>query len=314
MIIFDLEKDMNIPTAFISYSWDSDELKTWVKELADSLLGDGISVIIDQYDAEPGIRLPHFMEESIRDVDKVLIVCTPSYKSKADKRDGGVGYESHIISGELFSKHNEKKFIPILREGTFDNAMPLYLIGKMAVDLRDNNANYKDDYKDLIATIKGIRKKPNISIEKKNVLDDTTKGKQDDEPIYIEGIITDEVTIPRNDGTRGSALYAIPFRLSRKPSGLWKELFIREWNYPMSFSTMHRPGIASIVGDKIILNGTTIEEVQKYHRDTLKICVNEANRKEKRQLEEERTELERRRKQEEKHKKTVSEIANMIKF
>jgi hypothetical protein len=35
---------------------------------------------------------------------------------------------------------------------------------------------------------------------------------------------------------------------------------------------MHRPGIAILTGDKVYLNGTTVEEVQKYHRDTLKLA------------------------------------------
>ncbi len=37
------------------------------------------------------------MERSITGSDYVLIVCTPTYKQKADARVGGVGYEGHII-------------------------------------------------------------------------------------------------------------------------------------------------------------------------------------------------------------------------
>ena len=40
---------------------------------------------------------------------------------------------------------------------------------------------------------------------------------------------------------------------------------------------MHRPGIASMSGDKVYLNATTVEEVQKYHRDTLKLALEDAN-------------------------------------
>jgi len=40
---------------------------------------------------------------------------------------------------------------------------------------------------------------------------------------------------------------------------------------------MHRPGIASVEGDKVVLNGTTIEEVERYHKKTLKIAVDMAN-------------------------------------
>jgi hypothetical protein len=40
---------------------------------------------------------------------------------------------------------------------------------------------------------------------------------------------------------------------------------------------MHRPGIASIAGDKVILDGTTIEEVEKYHARTIRLVVDRVN-------------------------------------
>jgi hypothetical protein len=41
----------------------------------------------------------------------------------------------------------------------------------------------------------------------------------------------------------------------------WSELFLQAWDRPLAYTTMHRPGIASVTGDKVILDGTTIEEV-----------------------------------------------------
>ncbi|MGE4552795.1 MAG: SEFIR domain-containing protein, partial [Desulfovibrionaceae bacterium] len=38
------------PTVFISYSWSSPEHREQIREWADRLLSDGISVIIDAYD------------------------------------------------------------------------------------------------------------------------------------------------------------------------------------------------------------------------------------------------------------------------
>jgi hypothetical protein len=32
---------------------------------------------------------------------------------------------------------------------------------------------------------------------------------------------------------------------------------------------MHRPNIARGTGDKVVLDGTTIEEIEKYHKETL---------------------------------------------
>ena len=97
------------------------------------------------------------------------------------------------------------------------------------------------------------------------------------EPIKIEGVLADEAGRPTNDGTAGSALYAIPFKLSRAPTHEWSELFIRTWDHPPQFSTRHRPGIGRVERDRIILTRTTIEEVRDVHRATLKLVVDAVN-------------------------------------
>lgn len=97
------------------------------------------------------------------------------------------------------------------------------------------------------------------------------------EPIKLVGVITEEVEQPRNDLSSGSALYAVPFRLSDTPSTLWKQAFLNAWELPERFTSMHRPDIAKVQGDKIILDGTTIEEVERYHLETLKLAIKRAN-------------------------------------
>jgi hypothetical protein len=103
--------------------------------------------------------------------------------------------------------------------------------------------------------------------------------------IEIIEVITADITEPRNDGTPGGALYMVPFRLNRIPSILWADAFVKVWNSPPRFTTLHRPGIARVSSDRIILDGTTIEEVKSTHKDTLKLCVSEANRIEAKHLE-----------------------------
>ncbi|MEL6135162.1 MAG: toll/interleukin-1 receptor domain-containing protein, partial [Bacteroidota bacterium] len=78
---------------FISYSWDSDEHKEWVKQLADRLMADGIDITLDQYDLLLGRNLTHYMEEAVETANKVILILTENYKLKAEKRTGGVGYE-----------------------------------------------------------------------------------------------------------------------------------------------------------------------------------------------------------------------------
>ena len=144
---------------FISYSWDSEEHKKWVLSLAVFLKENDVEVIIDRYDLLPGDRLPLFMEKSISESDYVLIICTPKYKEKADKRNGGVGYESNIITGELVTTNNERKFIPIIRFGNFENSMPRYLSGKYGINLKDDNNEYENELNDLLATVKNEKNK-----------------------------------------------------------------------------------------------------------------------------------------------------------
>lgn len=41
---------------------------------------------------------------------------------------------------------------------------------------------------------------------------------------------------------------------------------------------MHRPGNGHVAGDRFVLSGTTIDEVEKYHLETLQLALNETNR------------------------------------
>ena len=306
--------DVQAPKVFISYSWEDKEHKEWVKQFTDRLLDNGIDATLDQYDLPLGERLPQFMEQSIASSDYVLIICTPTYKTKSDKRSGGVGYEENIISGELLTTGNERKFIPIICKGTVQTAMPNCLSGKLGIDLT-NEQHYEENFNDLLTTLQGKKKKPpvNYASYKANTIPASNQI-DEAEPIHILGIITDQVTVPKMDGTRGSALYKIPFRLSKRPSALWQELFVHFWNSPPRFTTMHRPGIASVYDDQIILDGTTIEEVHDYHRETLILCVNLANEKEAKIIKEEQLKKEREETQRNKHFSNVKSVAEDIKF
>jgi hypothetical protein len=81
---------------FISYSWDDEIHKTWVLKIADKLVCNGIFVYLDRYDLKAGKDITHFMENSLKYADKVLLIMTPNFKNKAEKRKGGVGHETSI--------------------------------------------------------------------------------------------------------------------------------------------------------------------------------------------------------------------------
>ena len=303
------------PKAFLSYSWDSDAHKTWVRELAKQLRADGVDAIIDQWATAPGDQLPAFMERAVADNDFVLIICTPRYKDRSEQRVGGVGYEGDIITAELLKTGNHRKFIPILRNGVWADAAPNWLSGKYYLDLRDT-ALCESQYQDLLSTVLGDRPEPPPVAARRSPLAGGSPPQplRDDEPIRILGVIVDKVGEPRMDGTEGSALYNVPVRLSRSASALWAEAFNRVWNRPPRFTSMHRPGIARASGDRINLNGTTIEEVQQYHRDTLVLCVKETNRLVDEFNENKRREEEAQKSASRDHKAHVRDTAQKIQF
>lgn len=149
------------PKVFISYSWDDVAHKQWVRDFATRLITkEGVDVVLDLWEMAPGDQIPEFMERAVRENDFVIIICTPNYKFKMDNRGGGVGYEGDIMSGEIFVKGNDRKFIPILRVGEWKDVAPTAFIGKYYIDLRGDPYN-ENNYRDLIQTLFDERaKKP----------------------------------------------------------------------------------------------------------------------------------------------------------
>jgi hypothetical protein len=90
---------------FISYSWDPDPHKDWVRGLAEQLEKNGVETLLDQWDVRLGADLPLYMETSVREADFALLVCTPAFAQKANAGRGGVGYEKSIVTGEIFFEH-----------------------------------------------------------------------------------------------------------------------------------------------------------------------------------------------------------------
>ncbi|MBU4216207.1 MAG: TIR domain-containing protein [Actinobacteria bacterium] len=140
------EHEDEYPKAFISYSWDSEDHKAWVRSLAERLVGQGVDVVLDHWDLGPGKDIAVFIERSIRENKFILAVCTPNYKIKSENREGGAGYEGTIITGEIFksstpemTEEMKKQIIPIWREGEWEDAAPPWLVTKDRIDLREDD-------------------------------------------------------------------------------------------------------------------------------------------------------------------------------
>jgi hypothetical protein len=157
------------PKVFLSYSWDDDTHKKWVKDLAVRLRGDGVDVTLDRWGVAPGGQIPEYMERSVRENDFVLIVCTPKYKSRSDNRTGGVGYEGDIITGEVFVQGNDQKFIPLLRGNEWVSSAPSWLLGKYYIDFRGEPYS-EDSYHELLDYLFDQREKaPPLGIPKSGI-------------------------------------------------------------------------------------------------------------------------------------------------
>jgi SEFIR domain len=130
-----------LPKAFISYSWTSDEHGQWVIDLSTQLRESGIDVILDKWDLKDGHDVNVFMEqmETDREIRKVIIVCNRRYAERSDKREGGVGTETQIITPEIYAKAKQDKFVAVVTERDEDGKpyVPVYYKSRMHIDLGD---------------------------------------------------------------------------------------------------------------------------------------------------------------------------------
>ena len=150
--IVDENKAIVAKKVFITYCWENDEHNAWVHNLANDLDKAGFDIFIDI--KQPlGIELNRFMEQTIANVDKVLIIATPEYKKRADNRERGVGYETSLITDDLIKDQNRIKFIPIIRIGSKDSSYPIYLGNRKGLYMREDN-DYTQALNELIDNIR----------------------------------------------------------------------------------------------------------------------------------------------------------------
>lgn len=154
------------PVVFISYAHDeTGHIKEWVKQFADDLTTKGaIYVLCDCY-LKLGAPLTHFMESGIRCADRVLVIGTPEYKERRERSStGGVPFESTIISNELLRSQDTTKFIPILRQGSFEASFPTILTDRMGLDFKNDDC-YEDELERLIMELRGLSPcRPELSL------------------------------------------------------------------------------------------------------------------------------------------------------
>jgi hypothetical protein len=196
------------PKLFISYSWSNPEHEKWVINLASELVENGVDVIFDKWDLKEGQDANVFMERMVTDpeIKKVIIVCDQIYAQKADRRRGGVGTETQIISPAIYSKADQNKFVAVLSEKDENGNphLPTYYKSRKYIDLSDND-RYGSNFEQLIRWIydkplyikPGLGTKPSfLSDETPISLETTTKYRRARDAIrsnkdYAQGALAD---------------------------------------------------------------------------------------------------------------------------
>lgn len=119
---------------FISYSGTSDRHNEWVAELGTFLRTNGVDARLDQWHLRRGMDLPQWMANELELAERVIIISDSRYRDRADKRSGGVGWETMLIQGDMAQQPpDSRKYLIVVREDHFKDGVPQYLKTKFSI-------------------------------------------------------------------------------------------------------------------------------------------------------------------------------------
>lgn len=119
---------------FVSYSGTSDRHNKWVAELSTFLRSNGIDARLDQWHLRPGMDLPQWMANELDMAERVVIISDTRYTDRADRRTGGVGWETMLIQGNISElPPDSRKYLVIVHEDDFAAAVPKYLKTRFSI-------------------------------------------------------------------------------------------------------------------------------------------------------------------------------------
>ena len=178
-----------IQNVFISYSWSNPDHESWVITFAEELVSQGIHVILDKWDLQPGHDANAFMESMVTDpsVSKVILVCDQKYADKSNRRAGGAGTEAQIITPELYEKKDQDKFVAVVRELDAEGKvyLPVYYGSRIYIDLT-NPSTYGTEFDRLVQWIYGqpLYIRPKIGLKPSFLSDNDESGKIDSAVLF----------------------------------------------------------------------------------------------------------------------------------
>lgn len=237
------------PKVFISYSWTDQSHKELVKNWADRLVADGIDVVLDIYDLKEGDDKFQFMESMVTDasVTHVLVICDRTYAEKANARKAGVGTESQIISGEVYAKVKQSKFIPIVCEFSEDGEpiLPAFMKSRMWINFSSPEAE-NENWEQLIRLLYG--KPQHVK---------PAKGKA---PIYI----TSDAPLPTNEALAKFNSLKQAILQNKKGVAHYRQDFIQSCiRYADNLRTRERP-LTESMGEKVLEDCEKLKAVRNH--------------------------------------------------
>jgi hypothetical protein len=158
---------MSAPKLFISYCWSSEDHEEWVLRLGTELRESGVDVILDKWDLKEGNDANVFMEKMVADeeIRKVVLIIDEQYSDRADKRTGGVGTETQIISAEVYESVEQNKFVAVIasRDDDGKTRLPIFYKSRIYIDL-SNDELYGANFEQLLRWVydKPLNVKPQI--------------------------------------------------------------------------------------------------------------------------------------------------------
>lgn len=145
------------PRVFLSYAWEDDEYRGWVKSLATRLRQDGVDARLDAWHCL-NQTIPEFMNSEARNAHKVLIVCSPKYREKVHamedgERITGSGWEAMLVGSNLFAGlGGRERIVVCLARGEWRTAAPDFLVGLPYFDLSGAD-QFETRYRELLQAL-----------------------------------------------------------------------------------------------------------------------------------------------------------------
>ncbi len=150
------------PRVFVSYAWEDEGYKTWVRSLAKRLRQDGVRARLDAWHLG-GRPFGDFMSHEVEVADWVLLVCSPEYREKvrfmqSGERPTGSGWELSLLTSAILDEEAPKVALALGR-GDRKRSIPFPFKGRVCHDLT-NAATLEESYRSLLQELLDAQEKP----------------------------------------------------------------------------------------------------------------------------------------------------------